>query len=79
MDKMILEQWFIQISAHAQVNYELNGWDCFVECVDLADFVETCERLNLDTVDKAFNEYKEWCEQKADQREEQYAMAREGW
>lgn len=79
MDKMILQQWFMNIRKYAADNYERDGWDCFYECVDFSDFAATCERMNLDTVDKAFEEYRQLCLVKADQREEQYAMAREGW
>lgn len=79
MDKQTLAQWFMHIRKYAADNYERDGWDMFYECVDFADFVAACESMNLDTVDKAFEEYKEWCEVKAEQREEQYAMAREGW
>lgn len=75
----MLTEWFLKIRSHAAANYERDGWDMFYECVDFADFQETCKEFNLDTYEKAFQEYKERCELKAEQREEQYAMAREGW
>lgn len=72
-------EWFDRIMAHAKANYARDGWDVFYECVDFSDFKDDCQRLNLDTYEKAFEEYRELCLIKAEQREEQYAMAREGW
>jgi len=72
-------QWYNNIMANAKAMYERDGWDMFVECIDFADFNSDCERFQLDTYDKAVLHYTELCLAKAEQREEQYAMAREGW
>lgn len=72
-------EWYNKIMTHAKANYERDGWDMFVECTDFADFDDRCNVMNLDTYEKAFEEYKESCELWAERREEQYAMAREGW
>lgn len=77
--ELMQKNWWEKILTHAYKNYERDGWDMVVECVEFNDFKATCNRLNLDTYEKAFEEYRQWCEQKADQREDQYAMAREGW
>lgn len=65
-----VDNWFDRIMLHAKANYGSYGWDNFVECVDRADFKATCTRLNLDTYEKAYTEFREWCELKRDMEEE---------
>lgn len=76
---MMLTDLFLKVRSHAAKNYERDGWDMFYECVDFADFQETCKEMNLDTYEKIFEEYKQRCELWAERREEQRAMADEGW
>ena len=86
MGEIQLREWFEKIMSHAVTNYSVDGWDCFVECVDFVDFTNAALRRNRETgqpsfytYEDAFEHYRELCKAKADQREEQYAMAREGW
>lgn len=80
MDETLMREWYEKILAHAKKNYNgKDGWDAFVECVDYGDFKYLVERQKLDTYEKAFTEYHEWCKIHAEMQSEHDAEADSSW
>ena len=71
--------WFDKIMAHAKAHYGVNGWDSFVECVDLAYFVSECDHYELVTYELAFEWFQDWCDIHAEAQEEHDAEADWSW
>jgi len=52
---------FSQVQDHARINQKLNGWDYFLETIELDDFLAVCEDRGLDTFEKALRHWGRWC------------------
>lgn len=65
-----VEKWFENVMSYAKNNYGVRGWDNFVECVGLSDFKRDAHDYDWQTRDDAFIHYENWCELKAEQRED---------
>ncbi len=55
----ILETWYNDILGHAKANYA-NGWDFFVDSVDMELFVEDMRIFYVREYEDAFNLYNTW-------------------
>ena len=60
----ILETWYNAILDHAKANYA-NGWDFFVDSVDMELFVEDMRIYYVREYEDAFNLYKTWAYNRA--------------
>lgn len=61
VDRNTLRTWHEAIMATAKDHYEEDGWDIFVECVGVKDFIEDYNRKEFVDFDTAFLYYKSVC------------------
>lgn len=67
---MAIEEMYLRLMGHAKRNYNMGGWDNFVECVGLEDFKQDAHDFNLRDFADAFAHFSEWCRLKKEQMEE---------
>ena len=70
-----LRTWHEAIMATAKANYEVDGWDSFVECVGVSDFVGDYNRNLFVDFASAFEYYRLWCYEHDQYRKDIYATA----
>jgi hypothetical protein len=70
-----LRTWHEAIMATAKDNYEVDGWDSFVECVGVSDFVGDYNRNLFVDFASAFEYYRLWCYDHNEYRKDIYAEA----
>lgn len=61
VDHNELRTWHEAIMATATENYERDGWDTFVECIGVKDFVEDYNNKNFVDFASALDFYKRGC------------------
>lgn len=75
VDNKTLTFWHDTIMATARANYEVDGWDSFVECVDVKDFVDDYNRNLFVDFTSAFEYYRSWCKLHDERRKDIEAEA----
>jgi hypothetical protein len=71
----IVHGWFWDIMNHAKANYGKDGWDSFVECMDLKDFWKDYDKNLFVDYASAFEYYRLWCKEHDEYRKDIYAEA----
>lgn len=75
VDNDTLQQWFNLIMKHAKNRYEQNGWDIFVECVDVEQFIEDYNNKKFVDYYSALGYYMDVCKLHDERRKDIEAEA----
>lgn len=70
MDHTIATITFNAIMKFAKDNYQVGGWDYFVETMDVKQFISMCNINKLDTYPKAFRYFQKMCKDLREREEE---------